>query len=189
MFGFPVQDEESSQNVQDNYETLTKSTPPQSPQRRKDFKSSLENLSKEDLITRLKSSLENLSKEDLITRLLRLYDENSKLKSNEPNKIYSKSSDESNTKLPLCMPVFGGDSAGKITSIKKWDYQNGVRVSIEDMNEAIYSVKREIAAIQVQMEWLKSQTEDLEKKQRLMLKWGHEKKSWYEDCVDLFDYR
>ena len=85
---------------------------------------------------------------------------------------------------PLCMPVFER-KLGKITSIKKWDYQNDE----DKMNKAIYSVKREIAAIQVQMEWLKSQTEDLEKKQRLMLKWGHEKKSWYEDCVDLFDYR
>ena len=88
---------------------------------------------------------------------------------------------------PLCMPVFKR-VLGKITSIKKWDYQND-----EDMHKAIYSVKREIAAIQVQMELLKSRTEDLEKKQELMLeergKQQNKKKSWYEDCVDLFDYR
>ena len=92
---------------------------------------------------------------------------------------------------PLCMPVFER-LLGKITSIEKWDYQNGVRVSIEDMNEAIYSVKREIAAIQVQVELLKSQTKDLEKKQQLMLKerekQQNNKKSWYEDCIDLFVY-
>ena len=105
------------------------------------------------------------------------------------------------------MPEFVRD-LGKITGIKEWKNQNSEDEMNEanevEINEAIYSVKREIAVTQVQMDRLASRREELEIKQKLMLKWAkqhkknqdkkqqlmleerknrqNKKKSWYEDC-------